>query len=329
MSSYPSITSPTKVAITECVCHAEHQIIVNSGNKDSLALVEGQFISFKSPAGYGLHGGTTVEKQHTDIISSAPPSLIFTILLNGKLSFGYDDLHFNLDAKIAPTILMVNLKKQAGFHRKICKGNHVTKLNIMITPDWLKSRVTHGDNHQISLFIEQHKSCCTLEVNDTILQLVISLLQLSSEAGFHHSLIKESLCQQLLSSLFVQFSLHKPNSSPILASSTSSQLYFDDIAVIIDFLEQNLYQDLDLALIANKAAMSISTLQRKFKKELGLTVLGYVRFRRLELAKIALQSQFVTVTEAAYEAGYLHPSNFTSAFKKAFGVSPSELIANQ
>jgi AraC-like DNA-binding protein len=34
----------------------------------------------------------------------------------------------------------------------------------------------------------------------------------------------------------------------------------------------------------------------------------------------------MSITEAAYEAGYHHPSNFTSAFKKVFGVAPHEVV---
>ncbi|KQB08598.1 hypothetical protein XV94_13605 [Vibrio metoecus] len=47
---------------------------------------------------------------------------------------------------------------------------------------------------------------------------------------------------------------------------------------------------------------------------------------RLQLARQQLERGLVSITEAAYEAGYLHPSNFTAAFKKAFGISPQAFL---
>lgn len=52
---------------------------------------------------------------------------------------------------------------------------------------------------------------------------------------------------------------------------------------------------------------------------------GYIRHRRLNIARQHLERGLVSITEAAYEAGYQHPSNFTNAFKKAFGVPPHAL----
>lgn len=72
--------------------------------------------------------------------------------------------------------------------------------------------------------------------------------------------------------------------------------------------------------------MSVSNLQRRFKQSLDMTVSGYIRHRRLEIARQNLEHGLMSITEAAYEAGYHHPSNFTNAFKKVFGVAPHEVV---
>lgn len=46
-------------------------------------------------------------------------------------------------------------------------------------------------------------------------------------------------------------------------------------------------------------------------------------------AKEALEQNGISIGEAAYLAGYNHPSNFISAFRKPFGHTPGELLANQ
>ena len=49
------------------------------------------------------------------IVSTAHAAVLVTILLEGKLSFGYDDLEFNLDASEKPQGVVVNLAKPANF----------------------------------------------------------------------------------------------------------------------------------------------------------------------------------------------------------------------
>ena len=106
---------------------------------------------------------------------------------------------------------------------------------------------------------------------------------------------------------------------------TTSKGFDTKIEDIISYIEINLDQPLSLESIASKFSMSISNLQRRFKQSYNLTINGYIRYRRLDIARQHLERGLVSITEAAYEAGYQHPSNFTSAFKKAFGVPPQDI----
>nr|WP_255526785.1 AraC family transcriptional regulator [Photobacterium sp. BZF1] len=100
----------------------------------------------------------------------------------------------------------------------------------------------------------------------------------------------------------------------------------NELAQIIEFIERNLKQPVALSEIAQHVCMSISSLQRHFKVEMGETVQQYIRKRRLEIAKIQIEKGLMSISEAAYSYGYKHPSNFSLAFKKEFGISPIELV---
>lgn len=91
---------------------------------------------------------------------------------------------------------------------------------------------------------------------------------------------------------------------------------------IVSYIETHLEQELSLEHIAEVFSMSVSNLQRRFKQSLNMTVNGYIRYRRLEIARVHLERGLVSITEAAYEAGYHHPSNFTNAFKKCSVCRP-------
>jgi AraC-like DNA-binding protein len=89
------------------------------------------------------------------------------------------------------------------------------------------------------------------------------------------------------------------------------------------FLAANLHRPLDLQTIANALAMSPSSLQRACRTGFGTSVFDLLRKLRLDTARRHLISEQVSVAEAAYMAGYSNPANFATAFKRAYGVSPS------
>lgn len=76
--------------------------------------------------------------------------------------------------------------------------------------------------------------------------------------------------------------------------------------------------------LARDAGVSMRTLQRRFVEAYGMTVLDYARRRRLELARELLERDDVSVAQAAHAAGYAHPANFATAFRRHFGMMPRE-----
>lgn len=91
-----------------------------------------------------------------------------------------------------------------------------------------------------------------------------------------------------------------------------------------EFMAANIETDMTLADVAGAACVSVSTLQRLFREQLGIPVWEYLRRLRLEHARRFLERGEGSVTEAAFRAGYNSPANFATAFKRAFGVSPSQ-----
>lgn len=67
-------------------------------------------------------------------------------------------------------------------------------------------------------------------------------------------------------------------------------------------------------------------LKTSFKAVYGKTVFGYLREKRLEKALQLLKSGETRVAEAAVEVGYTNASHFADAFRKQYGINPSELI---
>ncbi len=90
----------------------------------------------------------------------------------------------------------------------------------------------------------------------------------------------------------------------------------------IDFIEKNLTDELDIEVIASKAALSPFYYQRIFGALCGVTVGEYIRARRMTLAAQELSRQDVKVIDVAVKYGYDSPDSFTKAFQKFHGITP-------
>lgn len=302
------------------------QTAFSGKNMQSLLLIEGELINYEVSNNFILYGGTTTEQVDFQVVTMVKKSICITILLNGKLNFSYDNLNFSFNAEQKKRAVIVNLTRPVSFRRMLTKNNRVSKLNIILPVDWVESRIRSSDN--LSTFTTDHLSNFELDLNSDILTLAFALIKLGPPSDFMGKMQVELLTQQLLLEVFKQlsdsvyFSKKKRDPKPLANKS----LFDPTLDKLITYIETHLQQDISVADLADFTAMSLSNLQHKFKRALGTTLQGYIRRRRLDIAKQQLEVGLITITEAAYNAGYRYPSNFTSAFKKTFGFPPQNII---
>lgn len=97
----------------------------------------------------------------------------------------------------------------------------------------------------------------------------------------------------------------------------------DGIKKAIDYIEENLTEDISVKKIAEKAYISEFHFQRLFSALCGFSVGEYIRNRRLALAAQELAARDVRVIDAAVKYGYDSPDSFTRAFTRFHGITPS------
>ncbi|GAL23156.1 transcriptional regulator VCA0231 ortholog [Vibrio maritimus] len=318
-------TPPLKrVVMTKRIEGNDVETIISELPTQRSKLACGQFISHPSTIqeGYLLHGGTSEELMDTRVVSVAKSSLIITVLLEGRLSFGYDDLCFDLEASVQPKAVVVNLTKPVSFRRDIIKQPCLKKLNVLVSHQWLESRLG-ANSEALKAFLTTHKGTMDITCSDELVALANRLV------ATQQSMKTVETIAQDIDALTLIHSVVRDIESFTQSSSLSHEERPDTMAPLIQHIEYNLDKDLGLDHLAKMMAMSVSKLQKEFKRQLGMTVVGYVRARKLERAKQSILQTGLSITEAAYEAGYQHPSNFTLAFRKHFGHCPAELVANQ
>lgn len=92
----------------------------------------------------------------------------------------------------------------------------------------------------------------------------------------------------------------------------------------IGYLRKHYAEDLTVAQTAEAIGLSEGYLSRLFKKETGYTFNSYLAAYRVHAAMELLHDPHALVYEVAGRVGYADATYFSTQFKKAVGISPSE-----
>ncbi len=105
--------------------------------------------------------------------------------------------------------------------------------------------------------------------------------------------------------------------------------YEQRINKVIQYIEQNINEELSVSQLAKIAAFSISHFQRLFKRIIGETLLDYIKRKRMEKAiHILLSNPDMAIINIALDCGFSSSATFARIFKSFYGISASELRKN-
>lgn len=93
----------------------------------------------------------------------------------------------------------------------------------------------------------------------------------------------------------------------------------DELCVI---LQSEAGARLSVGDLCRAVAWNETQMMECFKQVTGLTISSYRTRLIMDRAFDRLSNSDATISEIAFDAGYDHPSNFATAFKRTFGVSP-------
>ena len=105
--------------------------------------------------------------------------------------------------------------------------------------------------------------------------------------------------------------------------------YVQRINKVVAYINNHLDETLDLKTLANEAALSDFHFHRIFKALKNEAIGGYITRLRLEATARLLRYTALTIEEIAFNIGYETPASLSKAFKKQYGISPTEYRTNK
>ena len=99
---------------------------------------------------------------------------------------------------------------------------------------------------------------------------------------------------------------------------------WEQIQKSVNYIEENLDQDMEIEELAHVASLSVFYFQRLFTRLVKKSVREYIKLRRLACASQMLRKKEKRIIDIALDYGFNSHETFTKAFKAAYGITPSE-----
>lgn len=318
-----SIAHPTDAAIDAQALHRAvgrvHHVLTPPPLPGH-ALMRGRFSNGAVRAGINLHCTDIVQLQEMRTCHTMNEAgLKILIRLQGQAQVCMDDQSLPFEHTYSgPQGVVLALRSPAQFVRHAHGGDRQRMVVLTVAQDWLDAQ-----GLAITPTLDSHLSMQRWVPSRRAVALTEQLLHPSAAVPALARLHQESqtleLITQALAPLVATPTAHMPLGGRALERMRRLQ----------ELLHSTEADTMDMATIAREVGSNATTLQQEFRHWQGQSIFEYLRALRLRRAHTALQQHGVRVAQAAELAGYSSQANFSTAFRRHFGVAPKHVRPTQ
>ncbi|MES2617336.1 MAG: AraC family transcriptional regulator [Bacteroidota bacterium] len=170
------------------------------------------------------------------------------------------------------------------------------------------------------LFLKNNQAICC-NVQSKLLDILNCKMQ-----GLQRSLYIEGLILNLVHYAMKSNSIEMPFCDSCVFLNKPIEV--DKIQKSKEYILQNLHAQLTIPAIAAVVGTNQCYLKKGFKEIFGVTIFDFVLENRMVKAHHSLKNKTTKLADIADMVGYSSLSSFSQAFKKYYGINPSQVAEN-
>lgn len=315
----------------------DYQFISAPCFADDTPILEGRVQEVQLQPGVWLHCAEVCDLHSMTSRVRLEPGLRLVMVLAGELDVSIGGRRLLLRAEEASAAL-VSMSETALFERRWRQGKWERKVSLHFTSQWLREHATvcaqsreaslHPFGEALPLAPAGPDDLCVRNWTPSAHAVALAeqlILDADSNASGLLRLKQAARALDLLHEAVVQCG------SPCAGVAQTAALRWrshERMLRVRAFLDEEIAQGhtaaLGVAALGRRFGLSASALQRQFRQAFAVSITEYRRNMRLMQARSDLEHGS-RISEVADRAGYTSAANFSTAFRRHFGVTPSEL----
>lgn len=289
------------------------------------ATLSGSFNMLRLRSGIVVHTSDATELHHLTTSVEQQPGLTIHFFLEGLADAHLGGVPLELGRPLGRAVegVLIARAEPDLFVRHAHEGDHVRKVNVTVSREWLAdSAFVAADEYRIVKdFAATHHARFSWRPSPSVVAIAEQMLHPPVGSHLMRNLYLESRALDLVSEAFAALTMQTEGDRLIRLKPFDRRR----LRLIEDFLAEHAHEVTSLEDLAKIGGVSVSTLRRLFQAAYGMGVFEHLRCLRLERARLALERGEVAIAEAAFLAGYASPANFATAFKRRFGLTPTDV----
>lgn len=283
----------------------------------------------KIEEGLSVHFSNAEDLHDLKIETDCGPRLSVSLFLEGEVEafvgpFRIPMPRYDTDARHwLPIATVFSQNRNEKFVRQARKGVRLKKVTISISHDWLLAHLETADPDYAAFarFMKNHLAHVSWSPSSHAVSLAEQIIAAPCKSPFQRRLYITARVYGLLEEAFQHFAEIQPAPSPKTHLGQNRQ----KLLAIEHYLSGQKGHWVTAEELARHTGMSQNSLQRVLSRSYGLSTSRFIRRFMLERAREALERDAATIADAAHLAGYSSPANFSTAFKREFGLSPKQV----
>lgn len=234
---------------------------------------------------------------------------------------------FNTNTHVSVTGQMHSLNYLPAFKFNTCiKKNTVEEFFcVKVFPDLLLQQMQDEDeNNPLVSFCKRKDPFVTLETPQVIKPVIYQCIHDYLNCPYK-GVLGAAYKDNIILNLFIH-QLATFTGAKCESADTGTRLSRADIDLLNDiktYLDQHYLEVGSMQQLTRKFFINSFKLKHGFKQLFSNSVMKYVDEHKMNYARTKLQQGRADITDVADELGYKHYNNFSTAFKKRFGYSPT------